>query len=55
MLLGFLEKRPDIEAVLNDSFERMLGKVGEAQAVLPELAPRPKPRRDYRRRKPVRS
>jgi DTW domain-containing protein YfiP len=55
MLLGFLEKRPDIEAVLNDSFERMLGKVGEAQAVLPELARRPKPRRDYRRRKPVRS
>jgi DTW domain-containing protein len=55
MLLGSLEKRPDIEAVLNDSFERMLAKYREAQAVLPELAPKPRPRRDYRRRKPVRS
>jgi DTW domain-containing protein YfiP len=55
MLLGKLEKRPDIEAALNDSFERMLAKYREAQAVLPELAPRPKPRRDYRRRKHVRS
>ncbi len=55
MLLGGLEKRPDIEATLNDSFERMLAKVREAQTVLPELALKPKPRRDYRRRKPVRS
>jgi hypothetical protein len=55
MLLGSLEKRPDIETALNDSFERLLAKYREAQAVLPELAPRPKPRRDYRRRKPVRS
>jgi DTW domain-containing protein YfiP len=55
MLLGSLEKRPDIEATLNDSFERMLAKVREAQDLLPELAPKPKPRRDYRRRKPVRS
>jgi DTW domain-containing protein len=55
MLLGSLEKLPDIEATLNDSFERMLAKVREAQNLLPELAPKPKPRRDYRRRKPVRS
>jgi hypothetical protein len=55
MLLGSLEKRPDIEATLNDSFERMLAKACEAQTVLPELALKPKPRRDYRRRKPVRS
>jgi DTW domain-containing protein YfiP len=55
MLLGSLEKRPDIEATLTDSFERLLAKVREAQTVLPELASRPKPRRDYRRRKPVRS
>jgi DTW domain-containing protein YfiP len=57
MLLGSLEKRPDIEATLNESFERMLAKVREAQNLLPELAPKPKPkpRRDYRRRKPVRS
>ena len=51
MLLGGLEKRPDIEATLNDSFERMLAKYREAQSVLPELAPKPKPKRDYRRRK----
>jgi tRNA-uridine aminocarboxypropyltransferase len=55
MLLCSLEKRPDIEAALNDSFERMLVKFREAQTVLPELAPKPKPRRDYRRRKPARS
>jgi DTW domain-containing protein len=55
MLLGSLEKRPDIEATLNDSFERLLTKYREAQTVLPELAPKPKPRRDYRRRKSVRS
>jgi DTW domain-containing protein len=55
MLLGGLEKRPDIEATLNDSFERMLAKVREAQSAMPELAPRSRPRRDYRRRKPVRS
>jgi DTW domain-containing protein len=53
MLLGNLEKRGDIEATLNDSFDRMLAKVRSAQAVLPEL--KPKPRRDYRRRKPARS
>src|SRR6202790_1833111 len=51
MLLGSLEKRPDIEATLIDSFERMLAKYREAQSVLPELAPKPKPKRDYRRRK----
>jgi DTW domain-containing protein YfiP len=55
MLLGSLEKRPDIEATLNDSFDRMLAKVRDAQTVLPELAPKPRRRRDYRRRKPVRS
>ena len=55
MLLGSLEKRPEIEATLNDSFERMLAKYREAQTLLPELSPRPRPRRDYRRRKPIRS
>jgi DTW domain-containing protein YfiP len=55
MLLGSLEKRPDIEATLNESFERMLTNYRHVQGVLPELAPKPKPRRDYRRRKPVRS
>ncbi|MEI9923161.1 MAG: tRNA-uridine aminocarboxypropyltransferase [Bradyrhizobium sp.] len=51
MLLGSLEKRPDITATLNDSFERMLARYREAQSTLPELAPKPKPKRDYRRRK----
>jgi DTW domain-containing protein YfiP len=55
MLLARLEQRPDIEAALSDSFERMLAKVGEVQSQLPELLPRPKPRRDYRRRKHARS
>lgn len=54
MLLGSLEKRPDIEATLNDAFERMLAKVRAAQGELPQLAPKPKRRRDYRRRKAVR-
>jgi DTW domain-containing protein len=51
MLLAVLERRPDIEATLNASFELMLAKYREAQAVMPELAPKPKPKRDYRRRK----
>ena len=32
MLIGSLEKRPDIEAALNASFERMLAKYREVQA-----------------------
>ena len=51
MLLAGLEKRPDIAATLNAAFDRMLTKYREAQAVLPELAPKPRPKRDYRRRK----
>src|SRR3984893_1765566 len=51
MLLASLEKRPDIAATLHGSFERMLVKYREAQSVLPALAPKPKPKRDYRRRK----
>jgi DTW domain-containing protein YfiP len=51
MLLSSLEKRPDIAATLHASFERMLARYREAQRVLPELAPKPKPKRDYRRRK----
>src|SRR3954469_19460474 len=34
MLLAALEKRPDIEAMLNASFERMLARYREAQAVI---------------------
>ena len=51
MLLSSLEKRPDIAETLHASFERMLAKYRKAQRVLPELAPKPKPKRDYRRRK----
>src|SRR5664279_3353036 len=51
MLLSALEKRPDIAETLHGSFERLLAKYREAQAVLPELAPKPRPKRDYRRRK----
>jgi DTW domain-containing protein YfiP len=51
MLLAALEKRPDIEATLNASFERMLARYREAQHSMPELTPKPKPKRDYRRRK----
>src|SRR5664279_2980447 len=51
LLLAGLEKRPDIAETLNASFDRMLARYREAQSVLPELAPKPKPKRDYRRRK----
>jgi DTW domain-containing protein YfiP len=51
MLLAALEKRPDIEATLNGSFERMLTRYRQAQPGMPELKPKPKPKRDYRRRK----
>jgi tRNA-uridine aminocarboxypropyltransferase len=50
MLLGAIEKRPDIEAALNASFERMLARYRKVQRDLPELAPKPK-KRDFRRRK----
>src|SRR3984885_11372753 len=51
MLLSSLEKRPDIAETLHASFERMLARYREHQRVRPELAPKPKPKRDYRRRK----
>jgi DTW domain-containing protein YfiP len=53
MLLGALEKRPDIAATLDAAFERMLVRFRQVQATTPELAPRPKPRqrRGFRRRK----
>jgi DTW domain-containing protein YfiP len=51
MVLGSLEKRPDIAETLHGSFERMLARYREAQSLLPELAPRPRPKKDYRRRK----
>jgi DTW domain-containing protein YfiP len=50
LVLGALEKRPDITATLNASFERMLARYREVQREMPELAPKPK-KRDFRRRK----
>ena len=51
MLLSSLEKRPDIAEALHSSFERMLARYRQAQTELPEFAPKPRPKRDYRRRK----
>jgi tRNA-uridine aminocarboxypropyltransferase len=53
MLIAGLEKRPDIAATLNASFEHMLARYREVQGTTPELAPRPKPRqrRDFRRKR----
>jgi DTW domain-containing protein YfiP len=48
LLLGALERRPEITAALDASFERMLGRYREVQRAMPELAPRPK-KRDFRR------
>ncbi len=51
MLLASLEKRPDIAETLHASFERMLARYREVQRVLPEVAPKARPKQDYRRRK----
>ena len=51
MLLSALEKRPEISDTLDATFERMLAKYREARTSLPELAPKVRPKRDYRRRK----
>ena len=51
MLLSSLEKRPDIAETLHASFERMLAKYREVQSQQPGLAPKPRPRPDYRRRR----
>ncbi len=50
LVLGALEKRPDIASALNASFERMLARYREVQRKMPELAPKPK-KRDFRRRR----
>jgi len=50
LVLSALEKRPDIAATLNASFERMLARYREVQREMPELAPKPK-KRDWRKRR----
>jgi hypothetical protein len=53
ILIAALERRPEIAATLDASFERMLTRFREVQRSMPELAPKPKarPKRDFRRRK----
>jgi DTW domain-containing protein YfiP len=51
MVLSGLEMRPDIGVTLHASFERMLAKYREFQNEQPALARKPRPRRDYRRRR----
>ena len=51
LVLSTLEKRPDIADNLNASFAQMLKKYREVQEAQPELAPKPRPKRDFRRRK----
>jgi hypothetical protein len=52
MLISALERRPEVAATLNTSFERMLARFREVQHSMPELAPRKeRPKRDFRRRK----
>lgn len=49
LVIGQLERRPDIEMALNESFERMLTRYRHVQKDLPELADRPKLRPKHRR------
>jgi DTW domain-containing protein len=51
MLLSSLQKRPDIAESLHASFERMLARYRKVQSLMPEFAPKPTRKRDYRRRK----
>jgi DTW domain-containing protein len=51
LVLSYLEKRPDIADVLNASFVHMLERYREAIEEQPSLAPRPRPKRDFRRRR----
>jgi DTW domain-containing protein YfiP len=53
MLIARLEKRPEIEAAVRQSFERMLARYREVQGTKREPAGSPEPRRkrDFRRRK----
>ena len=49
MTIARLEGRPDIETALNDTFARLLAQYREVQTTMPELAPKPRPKRDYRK------
>jgi DTW domain-containing protein len=51
MMLSSLERRPDIADTLNASFTRMLTRYQDVQSQQPSLAPKPRPKRDFRRRR----
>jgi DTW domain-containing protein YfiP len=51
LVLSTLEGRPDIADKVNASFARMLKRYQEVQDKQPELAPKPRPKRDFRRRR----
>jgi len=49
LTLSRLENRPEIEDALNATFTRQLARYREVQSSMPELAPKPRPKRDWRR------
>ena len=51
LVLSRLEGRPDIADTLNASFAQMLKRYREALDEQPSLAPKPRPKRDFRRRR----
>jgi len=51
MMLSSLERRPDIAETMHASFERMLTKYRQYQNEQPQSALKPRPKRDYRRRR----
>ena len=51
LVLSYLERRPDIADILNASFAQMLKRYKEVQDEQPSLAPKPRPKRDFRRRR----
>ena len=51
MLLASLEKRPDIAETLHGSFERLLARYQKVREEQPALVPKPRPKRDFRRRR----
>ena len=50
MVLGRLEREPQIETALITTFERMLGRYRNMQASMPELLPAPRPKTDWRKK-----
>ena len=51
LILSRLEGRPDIADTLNASFAQMLERYREALDEQPSLAPKPRPKRDFRRKR----